>query len=327
MNRPRSQARGLATLRRLGPWLVGAAILVAIALRVPLSAFRDALSHGSHVALALANAAIAVLLLANDSLATWVALIAMRMRRPFAKVLAARGATYLLLLINYAVGQGGFGYYLYRSGAPALRATGATLFIMGTNLATLLLVTTLAWAVRGIEATSAAMWWTLVTGCAAFGGYLVVIATAPAFLARREVLAPLFDAGLRGHAVAIAGRLPHVTVIVLGYWVAMRVWGIDVPFAVGVTIMPAVVIASALPISPGGLGTTQAAVVYFFSDYASGATADERGATVLTFAIVHFVYGVLAAMTIGLACAPFARRDARADGAGPVTRPTDLAPR
>ena len=218
----------------------------------------------------LANAVIAVLVLANDSLATWVALIAMRMRRPFAKVLVARGATYLLLLVNYAVGQGGFGYYLYRSGAPALRATGATLFIMGTNLATLLLVTTLAWAVRGIDATSAAMWWTLVTGCAALGGYLVVIAIAPGFLASREVLAPLFAAGLRGHAAAIAGRLPHVVVIVLGYWVAMRVWGIDVPFAVGMTIMPAVVIASALPISPGGLGTTQAAVVYFFSDYAVG---------------------------------------------------------
>jgi uncharacterized membrane protein YbhN (UPF0104 family) len=89
------------------------------------------------------------------------------------------------------------------------------------------------------------------------------------------------------------------------------VWGIEVPFAVGVTIMPAVVIAAALPISPGGLGTTQAAAVYFFSAYASGATADERGANLLAFAIVHFVYGVLAAMAIGLVCAPFARRDTR----------------
>lgn len=317
MNRPESHARILAALRRVGPWVVGAAILAAIALRFPLSAFREAISHGSHLRLAVANVVITALVLANDSLATWIALLAVRIRRPFAKVLAARGATYLLLLINYAVGQGGFGYYLYRSGAAPLRATGATLFVIGTNLATLLVVTTVAWAVRGIDATSATLWWTLVAGCAAFGGYLVVIASAPAFLARREIFAPLFAAGLRGHALAIVGRLPHVAVIVLGYWGAMRVWGIDVPFAVGVTIMPAVVIASALPISPGGLGTTQAAVVYFFSDYASGATADERGATVLTFAIVHFVYGVLAAMAAGLICAPFARRDARGEPPAP----------
>jgi hypothetical protein len=169
-------------------------------------------------------------------------------------------------------------------------------------------VTTAAWAIRGIDTASAAMWWTLVIGCAALGGYLVVIAIAPAFLANREIFAPLFAAGLRGHALAIAGRLPHVAVIVLGYWVAMRVWGIDVPFAVGVTVMPAVVIAAALPISPGGLGTTQAATVYFFNAYASGATADERGANVLAFAIVHFVYGVLAAMAVGLICAPLTRR-------------------
>ena len=148
-------------------------------------------------------------------------------------------------------------------------------------------------------------------GCAALAVYLVVIAIAPAFLADRAMLAPLFAAGLRGHAAAIAGRLPHVVVIVLGYWIAMRVWGIDVPFAVGVTLMPAVVIAAALPIAPGGLGTTQAAAVYFFSAYAAGTTADDRGASMLAFAIVHFVYGVLAAMAIGLICAPLARRDTR----------------
>jgi hypothetical protein len=301
----------LAFARRVGPWLIGAAILAAIAARFPLSAFRAALGQGAHLPLAVANIVITALVLTSDSIATWIALLAARMRRPLGSVLVVRGATYLLLLVNYALGQGGFGYYLYRTGVPALRATGATLFIMGTNFATLLLVTTAAWAFRGIDATSAALWWTLTIGCAALGVYLIVIAIAPAFLARRELLAPLFAAGLRGHALAIAGRIPHVAVIVLGYWGAMRVWGIDVPFAVGVTLMPAVVIAAALPIAPGGLGTTQAAAVYFFSSYAAGATADERGAALLAFAIVHFVYGVSAAMAFGLICAPLARRDAR----------------
>lgn len=300
----------LAAARRVGPWLVGAAILAAIALRFPLAAFRAAIGHGAHVPLVVTNVAIATLGLACDSLAAWIALRAVRMRRPLGTVLVVRGATYLLLMVNYAVGQGGFGYYLYRSGAPALRATGATLFLVGTNLATLLLVTTVAWAFRGIDATGAALWWTLAIGCAAFAVYLGVIAIAPAFLAGRELLAPLFAAGLRGHALAIAGRLPHSTVIVLGYWAAMRVWGIDVPFAVGVTLVPAVAIAAALPIAPGGLGTTQAAAVYFFSAYAPGATADERGASLLAFSIVHFVYGVLAMTAVGLICAALARRTA-----------------
>jgi hypothetical protein len=307
----RPRARIVTFLRRLWPWLVGLAILAAVATRAPLAEFRQALGRGPHLQLALVNVALNVAVLGSDSLATWVALIALQLRRPFRQVLVVRGATYLLFVVNYAVGQGGFGYYLYRSGVAALRATGITLFLIGTNLATLIVVTAAAWAIRGGDAAGAAMTWTLVASCAAFAIYLAIIARRPGFLAQRSVLAPLFDAGLRGHGVAMLGRLPHIAVIVLGHWVAMRAWGFDVPFAVGATVMPAVVIVSVLPLSPAGLGTTQAAFVVFFRDYAPGATDDQRAAAMLAFAVVHFVYGVLASASVGLVCAPFARRVAR----------------
>jgi hypothetical protein len=295
-------------VRRLAPWVVGLAIVALILTRVPFDAFRNAIGHGPHLLLAGINVLIVTTVLCTDSISTWVGLIALRMRRPLATVAAVRGATYVLFLLNYAVGQGGFGYYLHRSGESALRAVGATLFLIGTNLATLLVVTTAAWAIHGTGEANAAMWWTLVAGCAAFLVYLAVIAMSPGILARRQILQPLFDAGIRGHALAMVGRLPHIAVIVLGHWLAMVAWGIDVPFSAGMMIMPAVVIASVLPISPAGLGTTQAAFVFFFRDYAAGATTDDRAATVLAFAVVHFVYGVLVSLLVGLACTPFARR-------------------
>lgn len=298
-------------LRRALPWLAGLAILAVIATRVPYAAFADAMGKGPHLLLAAYNVLLIVVVLCTDSFSTWVGLIALDMRRPLAKVLAVRGATYVLFLLNYAVGQGGFGYYLHKSGTPALRAVGATLFLIGTNLATLLVLTALAWTVDRPDLanpTNAAIWWTLVIGCAGFLGYLVAIVLSPRFVARREVLAPLFDAGLRGHAVAMLGRLPHTLVIVLGHWVAVRAWGIPVPFEVGLTMMPAVAIASVLPISPAGLGTTQAALVFFFADYAAGSTPDARSANVLAFAIVYFVYGVLASLLVGLASMPFAKK-------------------
>lgn len=283
-------------------------ILVVVATRVPLDAFRRAMTQGPHLALAAVNVAINVAVLFTDSASTWLGLIALRMRRPFGKVLVVRGATFALFVVNYAVGQGGFGYYLHRTGESALRAVGATLFLIGTNLATLLVVTLAAWVSYGDQVDNPTMWWTLVIGVVGFGVYLAVIGASPRFLSRRQVLAPLFEAGIRGHALAMAGRLPHMVVIVLGHWVAMVAWGIDVPLVAGLTIMPAVVIASVLPISPAGLGTTQAAFVYFFGGYAAGATSDERTASVLAFAIVHFVYGVLASLAVGFASLPFARR-------------------
>lgn len=314
-------SRVLQRSRRIWPWLVGLAILVAIASRVPLDAFRASLGRGPHLQLALVDVAVLVATLCTDSFSTWIGLHACRMRRPLSKVFAVRGATYVLFLINYALGQGGFGFYLRRSGATTQRAIGATLFLIGTNLATLVLLTTLAVALRG-RCDHPELWWTLLGCDLAFVIYLGVIALAPHALAGREVFAQLFDAGLRGHALAIVGRVPHVAVIVIGIWLAVRTWGLAVPFGVGMTIAPIVVIASSLPIAPAGLGTTQAALVYCFSSYALGATASERSAAVLAFAIVHFVYGVAASLVVGLACIPIARRAGVLAAPEPAVRAT-----
>ena len=292
--------------KQLWPWLVGIAIVVVVSLRVPFAAFGDAVHQGNHIQLAAIDTLVLLVILATDTFATWVTLIAVRLRWPMRDVLAVRGATYVIALLNYVVGQGGLGYYLHKAGVSTLRATGVTLFMMGTTFVGLLLITTVAWMNGPID--NSALWWTLVISCAAFAVYLVIIAIAPHFVARRELFAPLFTAGLRGHATTIAMRLPHVAIIVLGHWLAMIAWGITVPFWFAATTLPVVALVTVLPISPGGLGTTQAALVYFFTDFAPGATDEARAGAVLAFAIVHFVYATLAQLVIGLACVPFARR-------------------
>lgn len=302
---PRVASRG--RLRRWWPWLVGLAILVVIGTRIPVDQFRAAIGQGPHLWLGIATIGVTLMVLCTDSFSTWIGLLALGLRRPLSRVFVIRGATYALFVVNYALGQGAFGYYLNRTGVPGVRAVGVTLFLIGTNLATLLIVTTIAWSGHA-DPAHAALWWTLVAGLVGFIVYLAAIVLSPGFLVRRQLLAPLFEGGLRGHAIAIIGRLPHTTVIVLGHWMAVRVWGIEVPLSAALTLMPAVVIASVLPISPGGLGTTQAALVYFFSTYAAGATADQRSANVLAFAIVYFVYSVVSSLLVGLACTPFAKK-------------------
>ena len=297
-----------STLRRLAPWLAGIALLAFVISRVPFDAFRDSIEHGPHLRLAAVDLLIALTVLCSDSLSTWIGLIGVGMRRPFGHVMAVRGATYALFVVNYAVGQGAFGFYLHKTGEKPLRASGATLFLIGTNLATLLVLTSLIWAFGDLAVPTARLTWTLTLGCSGLVLYLVIIAIRPQFLSRRALFAPLFEAGLRGHAIAMVGRIPHVVVIVLAQWVALRAWGVGVPFIVGVLIMPIVVIASVLPISPAGLGTIQAAFAYFFQGFAAGATPSEREAHIVAFGIVHFVYGIAASLLVGLVCLPIARR-------------------
>jgi hypothetical protein len=315
-------ASPLARLKRSWPWLVGLAILIAIATRVPVDAFKDAIGKGPHLRLLGAEAMIALTILCTDACSTWIGLIAVKMRRPLRSVISVRGATYLLFVINYALGQGGFGYFLHKTGETPSRATGATLFLIGTNFATILLLTTAGVVAAG--GVNPSLVNAMLATCAAFVVYLIVIAIRPRLLAR-GVFAPLFDAGLRGHALAILGRLPHVSVVILGNWVAMRAWGFELPLGDALLYLPAVAIASVLPISPGGLGTTQAAIVYFFAAWAPGATADAREGYLLAFGVVHFVYGMLAAIAIGLVCLPIVKRAGvlpEADGDGTTNAET-----
>jgi hypothetical protein len=295
-------------IRRLAPWVVGLTLLVVVVTRVPFEALRNSIAQGRHLPLAAVHVLAISTVLFTDAFATWIGMISLRLRRPFWDVLAVRGATNALFVINYAVGQGAFGYYLFKTGVKPLRATGATLFLIGTNLATLLALTTFTWLVGNRSGLNGGVTETLAITCALLALYLLVIWIAPSFLSRTEVLAPLFVAGLRGHGFAMLGRLPHVIVIVLVQWVALRAWGIEVPFIAGVALTPIIILATVLPISPAGLGTAQAAFAYFFSGFVTGATETERTGKLVAFGIVHFVFGIAAALLVGLICLPIARR-------------------
>jgi hypothetical protein len=291
--------------RQLAPWLIGLGIVALILSRIPIAAFREAVSQGNHVALALVSFAVALGVLLTDAVSTRIGLAASGVRWGFLWTLALRGASYVLAVVNYAVGQVGLGYYLHRAGVSAARSVGITLFLTGTTFAALVLVTTLSW---GIDGRGGVLWWTLLALCAGLAVYLMLVAAAPSVLARHQPLAPLFDARLSGYAVAIAGRVPHVLMLTFGVWFSMRAWGLAIPLSLAATTMPGVVIATTLPISPGGLGTAQAAMVVLFAQYAPGATPAAREANILAFGVANFVYSIGAQVVIGLACQALLRR-------------------
>ena len=294
-----------AALRTLAMWLVGAAIVAVVIVRIPFAAFRDAITHGPHLTLAAVDFAVTFAVLCTDALATQWSLRVSDVRWTFVQSMLVRGSTYMLAIVNYAVGQAGLGYYLHRSGVTTARAVGVTLFLTGTTFAALLVLTTGSWA--SYQPTGA-MWWTLVAGCGAFLVYLAIIAVRPRLLADRAPLAPLFDAKVSGTLLAVVARLPHVAMLTMSFWIAMRAWGLAMPFGVAASVMPGVVIATVIPISPAGLGTAQAALVYLCSDFAPGATADARQATILAFSLVHFVYGVLGQLVLGVFCTAVLRK-------------------
>ena len=57
-----------------------------------------------------------------------------------------------------------------------------------------------------------------------------------------------------------------------------------------------------MPITPLGLGTTQAALVLLFSPYVPLANPEIRAAAVLAFSLAYYLFGVIAQALLGLWC-------------------------
>lgn len=307
----------VAAARRGLPWLVALAILAVLVREIRLEPLREAFRHGAYLALAAYIVLETLLALPADALGAHEALAAAGVRRPWREVLLARGASYLLGLISYMAGQGGMGWYLARTGVPVKRSAGAVLLLMITNgmVMVVLGAAGLGAALAQGALAGAPRELLLLTIAAAFAGvlvYLIVLAARPTWLTRYDLLAPLFEAGVTGHLRACAARLPHMLLLAVLHWGAFRIWGIAVPAERGLALNPVVLFVAALPIAPGGLGTTQALQVLFFSPFAMASSSDGRSAAVLAFSLVHHVAGLLVQGMIGLACLVPLRRSLKA---------------
>jgi uncharacterized membrane protein YbhN (UPF0104 family) len=102
------------------------------------------------------------------------------------------------------------------------------------------------------------------------------------------------------------------------HWGAFRIWGVAIPFLQGTALTAVVLLISALPVTPNGLGTTQVLQVLFFSAWAQGATAEARAGDILAFSLVHWDFSLIWQLGIGLAGLGFLRR-LRRQGPAPET--------
>src|SRR5690606_4325455 len=132
--------------------------------------------------------------------------------------------------------------------------------------------------------------------------YLALIAWRPRRLARLALLAPLFAAGAGGSARIAAARALHLGVLVAGHWAAMRLFGIVVPAAAALAGLPVMFLIAALPISPAGLGTTQAAAMTLFAGFAPGADEATRQAVVIAYSLAFHAAGTAMVAAVGMMC-------------------------
>jgi Lysylphosphatidylglycerol synthase TM region len=239
-------------------------------------------------------AALVVLVYLADSLAMWRVFGWFVTRLSFREVLVVRGATYMLAMVNYALGQGTIVYFVHRSrGVPVMRGAAAVLLVMGSNMLLLLFATT-AGLVLGPDLPRGLV--PVVTiAYAGLAVYIVLVVARPRWLTTRPIFDVLLGAGLGGHLKAVVVRVPHLLSLLVFSYVSMRAFGINIPVVAAVTCLPVVFFIAVLPISPAGLGTMQAAMTWFFLPYATEAT-------ILASSLTAQGIAIAVQAVVGLAC-------------------------
>lgn len=235
-----------------------------------------------------------------DSFAIWRTFGWFLARLSYGEVLVVRGATYLLALVNYALGQGAIIYFVHRSrGVPVMRGTAAVLLIMGINVLLLLLLASIGLKVA--PEVPHALVLIVVVAYAGLAVYLILVAWKPHWLVARPLFDVLLGAGLSGHLKAALVRVPHIASLLALSYASLRAFGIQVPFTQAVLFLPMVYFVAVLPISVQGLGTTQVLMVNLFAKYAPGTPAFQK-ATVLASSLTTQAIALGVQIVIGLVC-------------------------
>lgn len=288
-----------ARLGRIAAWMVTITALAWLFWKTPVSEVWAAIGRAAPWTVPAVVLVVFAIYVA-DVFAMWRTFGWFLARLPFRDVLIVRGASYLLAAINYSVGQGAIVYFVNRvRKVPVLRGVATVLLIMGTNLLVLLCLVT-AGLLFSNERPSALV---PVIGAAwaGFGVYVVLVAVRPRWLASRPMFDVLLSAGVTGHLKAMLVRLPHVAALMLLNLVVLYGFGVRVPLGTAFVTLPVVMFIAVLPISVQGLGTTQAAMVVFFSRYVAETAGDPR-AVVLGASLTLQAVGLLVQAAVGVVC-------------------------
>src|SRR3954454_24328617 len=178
-------------------------------------------------------------------------------------LLPVRAASYVVGFFNTNLGRGAMAAYLCRRlGAPFLELGSTVIFLVLTEYTQLVL-----WAMLGLFGVRAEV-----------SRSLVVVAGAVAlfWLLVRWLLAPSAWALFRTFRLATPSRYAHIVLLrapmffvsLCLHFYAAHAFGIYIPFAQMLTFLPVVFMVAALPVTIAHLGTTQAAWIFFFSQYA-----------------------------------------------------------
>lgn len=215
-------------------------------------------------------------------------------------MLSIRGATFLLMIINYGLGAGAIAMYMKKLfGVGLLRSTGILFFYMVVESSGIALMAAAGFLLAGDS--SGIEDWVLFLASGLFLFYnieIIVLKYIPAlgFLKKfvnSSILMPIRESTLSIYIKISIQRMGYFMTFVVFFYFAVRAFHMEIPCMTLTALVPIIFFLGNLPITPFGLGTIQAAMLYFFKDYGTPAN-------ILAMSLVYTVSLMIFRAMIGL---------------------------
>jgi hypothetical protein len=266
-------------LKRILPWLVGAAIIAYLVWQIEYQSLLDAMSRADIPLYGAALAAFVVLNFFADTQNLYAILKHSKNEVPFRDTMIIRGASYLLMIIDYTLGMGSIAYYLHKfKSIPLLRGMGLMFLLNYTTQVSLSLM-----AIGGtFLAVDAPSPWLarIAVICAALLAFCIIFVAVLKFIPdfkfikkvkQNDLFKIYIETSYPVYLINISYRCVFYFTFILFFYVAVRAFNIEIPFTALIAYVPVILLIISIPVSAFGLGTSQAAMLVLFKDYGSPA--------------------------------------------------------
>ncbi|PKL35300.1 MAG: hypothetical protein CVV44_21035 [Spirochaetae bacterium HGW-Spirochaetae-1] len=218
----------------------------------------------------------------------------------FRDIMSMRGVTYLLMIVDYTLGMGGMVLYLKNDkNIPIVKSTGLMMVYTGVTQFSLFIMAAIGcWLGDMSKVLFRTVFATCVSLAAVYVAAIIVIKLLPekGRVGRFKNLAIVklyHEVSWQGYVSLIVWRIAYYATYILFYYIAMPLFGMHVPIEVLITAVPLILLVISFPVTPFGLGTAQAAMLFLFKGYGTEAA-------ILAFGITYSTSIVLIRGLIGL---------------------------
>ncbi len=258
-------------VRRLGPWVITAAVVTAILVKYPIGRIVDEMQKGNvwgMVPVALV-ASIGLWFTATTGDYFILRPMAPGLRYPF--LLRSKAGMSVLNALGLALNYGGFALWIHRVLGVGWRASGGTVLMITLGDLTAVSAVALVSLTIGGDAlpgeTQDRLRWAAPTMFVVAGLFLI----APRPTGRkRAVLAPWQLVPRLNRPLSVLCRACTIVILIFATGGGARAFGLPVPLRAWATFLPVLLVIGALPVNVGGMGPVQAAWLVLFAPWASG---------------------------------------------------------